>query len=140
MAYPHAARVELPILQELIATGGVEDVRFLYARLAGYFPQLGSEEVQSDDEDGHRKEWRRLVQRAGRTLEDRREVERLRGHWTITTLGRRRVADEELRFSPAEAPAAEEPLTHGGVQAMLLEIGRVCGYHTQAEFEYYDAV
>ena len=33
MAYPGVARIELPILQELVATGGVEDVRFLYNRL-----------------------------------------------------------------------------------------------------------
>ncbi len=33
MAYPSIARVESPILHELVATGGAEDVRYLYARL-----------------------------------------------------------------------------------------------------------
>jgi len=40
MAYPSAERVELPLLQELAATGGSEHVRFLYDRLVAYFPQL----------------------------------------------------------------------------------------------------
>ena len=29
MAYPGVARIELPILQELVATGGDDDVRFI---------------------------------------------------------------------------------------------------------------
>lgn len=144
MAYPGVARIELPILQELIATGGVEDVRFLYTRLAGYFPQLVEAETRSLA-NSHRAEWRRLVQRAGRELSDKRQIERRRGHWTITTTGRKRAADEALDFSLAdsalrESNARTDGLTHGEVQAMLLDIGRVLGYHAQSEFEYYDVV
>ena len=84
MAYPGVARIELPILQELVATGGVEDVRFLYNRLAGYFPQLDETEVRALT-NGHLTQWRRLVQRAGRALADKREIERRQGRWTITT-------------------------------------------------------
>ena len=40
MAYPSTERIESPILHELVATGGAEDVRYLYARLVAYFPQL----------------------------------------------------------------------------------------------------
>src|SRR2546423_5843848 len=98
MAYPGVARVELPILQELIATGGVEDVRFLYERLAGYFPQLESGEVHSNG-NGHREQWRRLVQRTGRVLNQKREIERVRGRWKITPTGRKRAADEDLTVS-----------------------------------------
>ncbi len=144
MAYPGAARIELPILQELIATGGLEDVRFLYARLAGYFPQLTAEEARALT-NGHRAEWRRLVQRAGRLLADKRQIERRRGHWSITPAGRKRAAEEALDFSLTESPATDtsarhEALTHGDVQRMLLDIGRVLGYHAVSEFEYYDVV
>lgn len=142
MAYPGVARIELPILQELVATGGVEDVRFLYARLVAYFPQLDEGEAQSLD-NGQRKQWRRLVQRAGLQLSEQRQLERRHGHWAITPAGRKRVAEEALDFSLTDsaAQAADNaPLTHADVQQMLLDIGRVLGFHAQREFEYYDVV
>jgi hypothetical protein len=141
MAYPGVARIELPILQELVATGGVEEVRFLYNRLAGYFPQLDETEVNALT-NGHLTQWRRLVQRAGRALEDGRQIERRRGRWTITAAGRKRVSDEGQRFSLTDTHETVRPeaLTHGDVQQMLLDIGRVLGYHAQSEFEYYDVV
>jgi hypothetical protein len=143
MAYPGVARIELPILQELVATGGVEDVRFLYNRLVAYFPQLDEREVHSI-RNGHRSRWRRLVQRAGRALSDKRQIERDRGHWTITAAGRKRAAEEGTSFSLAEAstdaPARPLMLSHADVQQMLLDIGRVLGYHAEREFEYYDVV
>ena len=37
---PDAARVELPLLQELLALGGSEDRRRIEARLCRHFPQL----------------------------------------------------------------------------------------------------
>ncbi|HEX8137699.1 MAG TPA: winged helix-turn-helix domain-containing protein [Pyrinomonadaceae bacterium] len=143
MAYPGVARIELPILQELVATGGAEDVRFLYDRLVGYFPQLASEDVRALT-NGHREQWRRLVQRAGRTLSEKGQLERRRGHWAITAAGRRRAAEEAPQFSLSEtdaqatAPATE--LSHIDAQQMLLDVGRVLGYYAELEFEYYDVV
>jgi hypothetical protein len=141
MAYPGVARIELPILQELAAMGGVEDVRFLYHRLAGYFPQLGEMEVRALT-NGYHAQWRRLVQRAGRGLTDKREIERRQGRWTITAAGRKRVSDEGQSYTLSETPETvrPEPLTHGDIQRMLLDIGRVLGYHAQSEFDYYDVV
>ncbi|MDT4954686.1 MAG: hypothetical protein QOJ02_2824 [Acidobacteriota bacterium] len=141
MAYPGVARIELPILQELVATGGDEDVRFLYNRLAGYFPQLDDTEVRALT-NGHLTQWRRLVQRAGRVLADKRQIERRRGRWTITATGRKRATDEGQSFSLMDSLEAVRPreLTHGDIQQMLLDIGRVLGYHAQTEFEYYDVV
>jgi hypothetical protein len=141
MAYPGVARIELPILQELAAMGGVEDVRFLYNRLAGYFPQLNETDVRALA-NGHQAQWRRLVQRAGRALADQRQIERRQGRWTITAAGRKRVSDEGQTFSLTEAHESVRPeqLTHGDVQQMLLDIGRVLGYHAQTEFDYYDVV
>ena len=141
MAYPSAARIELPILEELIATGGREDVRYLYERLVDYFPQLEEQEVRAI-RNGHRSQWRRLVQRAGRALDDRREIERCQGLWSITSTGRKRAADEGQPFSFTEATEANRPapLSHTDIQRMLLDIGRVLGYHAESEFEYYDVV
>ena len=147
MAYPGVARIELPILQELVATGGVEDVRFLYNRLAGYFPQLDEAEVHATS-NGHRSQWRRLVQRAGRVLSDKRQIQRQRGHWIITAGGRKRAEEEGTTFSMTDASEGlstsattrAQALTHTDVQQMLLDIGRVLGYHAESEFEYYDVV
>ncbi len=141
MTYPSATRIELPILEELIATGGREDVRFLYERLVAYFPQLEDAEIRAI-ENGHRSQWRRLVQRAGRALDDQRQIERRRGFWTITGAGRQRATDEGQSFSPTEAleTARPAPLSHSDIQQMLLDIARVLGYDAQSEFEYYDVV
>lgn len=141
MAYPGVARIELPILQELAATGGVEDVRFLYKRLAGYFPQLNETDVRALA-NGHHAQWRRLVQRAGRVLADQRQIERRQGRWTITAAGRKRVSDEGQSFTLSDTQETVRPdqLTHGDIQQMLLDIGRVLGYHAQSEFDYYDVV
>jgi hypothetical protein len=143
MPYPSVERIELPLLQELAATGGAEHVRFLYDRLVAYFPQLSSEEVLATS-NGHRRQWRRLVQSAARGLDERREIERDRGRWRLTERGRRRVAEEEIQFTfdapqPVEAAAAEG-LSHVEVQLMLVEVARVLGYHAEAEFDYYDVV
>jgi hypothetical protein len=141
MPYPSVERIELPLLQELAATGGAEHVRFLYDRLVAYFPQLGPGEVLAVS-NGHRRQWRRLVQAAARGLDERREIERDRGRWRLTERGRKRVAEEEIQFTFEAPPAAEaaEGLSHVEVQMMLVEIARVLGYHAEAEFDYYDVV
>ncbi len=57
----------MPILQELVAIGGAEDIRFLYSRLANYFPQITDKEtalIGSNTLEA----WRKFVQRAGREL------------------------------------------------------------------------
>ena len=84
MSYPSVERIELPVLQELVATGGVEDVRFLYDRLVAYFPQLGEEEVRALS-NGHRNNGGTLQPPVvSPTARDRTR----RGRWTITESGR----------------------------------------------------
>lgn len=143
MSYPSSSRLELPILQELVATGGAERVRFLYERLAGYFPQLTLVEDGAVGSFADRR-WRRLVQRAGEALVERGEIERWRGRWTITAAGRRRVNEEAARFEFDNALDAssspKRPLTHAEAQRMLMEIGVILGYHAEAEHEGYDVV
>src|SRR5918911_2391614 len=120
MALPGIARLELPILQELAATGGSDDVRFLYRRLVAYFPQFGEDERHALT-NGELRAWRRHVQRAGRALDEKRQIERdRRGRWAITVAGRRRVTDEEPSFSITEqadsATANASAFTHVDVQ------------------------
>jgi putative lipoic acid-binding regulatory protein len=137
LATPNAARIELPILQELVAIGGEEDVRFLYDRLTAYFPQL-SDYARNGDERPEVK-WRRSVQRAGRLLSEKREIERHRGQWRITERGRRR-ANEEGQIFKLETETRRANDSHADIQQMLLDIGRVLGYHAEREFDYYDVV
>jgi hypothetical protein len=143
MAYPSVERIELPLLQELTATGGAEHVRFLYDRLVGYFPQLRSDEALAAA-NGHLRQWRRLVQRAGRSLDERREIERVRGRWVITDRGRRRVSEEEILFTLPDADTqttdATRELSHEDAQHMLVEVARAFGRFAQTEFDYYDVV
>lgn len=141
MSYPEVARLELPILQELVATGGADDVRFLYARLVGYFPQL-TEEERAGFANGEAKTWRRLVQRAGRELDAKRQITRARGVWSVTPHGRKRADEEEFAVSESSSDAyiPAQELTHAEMQQMLIEIGRALGFHAEAEFDYYDVV
>jgi hypothetical protein len=143
MTLPGVARLELPILQELVATGGADDVRFLYERLVAYFPHTNGNLPPSLARED--RQWRRHVQSAGRLLDEKRQIERRRGLWSITNNGRKRVDEEAPSFdyTPDEtqtAPAAASEFSHVEVQRMLLDIGRTLGFHAEMEFEYYDVV
>lgn len=137
MAFPKTASLETPILQELVAVGGAEDVRFLYERLVAYFPQLGEDEVQAI-RNGAAPPWRKLVQRAGRELDENGFVRRERGFWTLTDKGRREAETESKGFFIAKTEETE--LNHGEIQRLLFEIGEFLGFSAQTEFEYYDVV
>ncbi|HYG09752.1 MAG TPA: hypothetical protein VD835_07245 [Pyrinomonadaceae bacterium] len=144
MTYPGVARLELPILQELVATGGVDDVRYLYKRLVAYFPQIDGATHEQAESNVELRQWKRHVQRAGRELADKRQIDRRRGLWTITPQGRKRIEEEAPSFSftveavPPQTGASA--LSHTDVQQMLIDIGRALGHHAESEFEYYDVV
>ncbi len=87
MSLPKSSAIEIPILQELAATSGTDDIRFLYARLVAYFPQLTDTEIQ-EIKNGASKNWRKAVQKSGRILEDKNLLSRMRGIWTITEKGK----------------------------------------------------
>ena len=139
MNFPLSNRLELPILQELAATGGAEDVRFLYARLVGYFPQLDAAELSN----GKFEKWRLHVQRAGRELDEQGLIKRERGWWRLTNGGQSRLNSENtdfaVEFNNGENPVAPET-SHVEIQNMLCEIAQVLGFAAQKEFEYYDVV
>jgi hypothetical protein len=141
MALPELSRLELPILQELKATGGSDQLRYLYDRLARYFPHLTAQDLGARAENG-RNRWRRAVQRAGRELEALGELRRERSQWTLTARGLRRVEAEamQIEFARPQAEKSAKAVSHKQAQAMLVEIGRMLGKHAEAEFERYDVV
>lgn len=140
MAFPESTRVELPILLELDATGGSDQLRYLYNRLVRYFPQLTPDDLSRRAQSG-RSGWHRVVQRAGRQLAEKGELKREGARWMITTRGRQRIDDEAMR--PTATAITAEPtraVSHSEAQQMLVEIGRILGRHAEAEFDYYDVV
>lgn len=140
MPFPEAARIELPILQELDATGGSDQLRYIYDRLVRYFPQITQDDLDYSSPRG-RNAWHRAVQRAGRLLIEKGEMRRDGLRWTITAKGRRRIEAEDLKPTPAEVKGeAPRAVSHKEAQEMLVEIGRMLGRHAEAEFEYYDVV
>ncbi len=141
MSFPEAARVELPILQELEATGGSDQLRYLYDRLVRYFPQLDAIDLEERTTTG-RSRWHLLVQRAGRQLADKGELKRDNTRWQMTDRGRRRVTAENLQVAVedhTDQHTARE-VSHVEAQQMLVEIGQMLGRFAEAEFEHYDVV
>jgi hypothetical protein len=139
MSFPKSSRVEVPILQELLATEGEERVRLLYRRLAPYFPQLTREDLTAKTKSG-KSRWESLVQRAGRALVEKGELLRAKGRWQITDLGRRRAEAEVMVISPPPVAPKKGPLSHDEIKKMLVEIGRALGKHAEEEFLRYDVV
>ncbi|MBX7173201.1 MAG: winged helix-turn-helix domain-containing protein [Pyrinomonadaceae bacterium] len=132
MSLPLSNSIENPILQELNAVGGSDDVRFLYEKLIAYFPQITSTDLQKVQK------WRKTVQLAGKSLDDVGLITRERGFWKITEKGKRQIESESHEFDFTKAEIEE--LTHTKIQAMLVEIGKSLNYYAQIEFEYYDVV
>lgn len=137
MSLPISTSIEMPILQELIATGGADDVRFLYQRLIAYFPQLSELEI-AEIKNETNKGWRKAVQRAGKILAENGYLKRARGYWTITGKGQEAVESETLDFTLTKP----EPnvISHFNIQENLIEVGTFLGYYAEMEFEYYDVV
>lgn len=137
MSLPKTSSFEIPILQELVATGGSDNLRFLYDRLLGYFPQLTAEEIASV-KNNKNKNWRAAVQKSGRALEENNFIRRKRGLWTITEKGKAQVKADSTGFIvPENLPVS---LSHTDVQRMLAEIGNYLGFCAALEFEFYDVV
>ena len=139
MPFPEAERVELPILQELEATGGSDHLRYLYERLVRYFPQLTNDDLKQTTQAG-RSRWRSAVQRAGRQLIDKGELRRDGALWALTSKGRRRIEAEAMSLDAPPARQSAREVSHKEAQLMLVEIGRMLGRYAEAEFEYYDVV
>jgi hypothetical protein len=132
MPFPTIQSLQTPILQELNAVGGSEDVRFLYHRLTAYFPQLNENDLVKIQK------WRKLVQKAGKELDEIGCLTRTQGVWKITEKGFRRIETETIEFTPINQ--ANRELNHREIQLMLVEIGQSLNYFAEIEFEFYDVV
>ncbi len=140
MRYPERSRIESALLQELKAVGE-DKPRFLYQRLARYFPQLETQDLSLRTRSG-RSRWRVSVQRAKRALMERGEVASAEGRWTITDKGRERAESEDMPIQlvlPISG-AREQTFTHDEIKRMLVEIGRLLGNHAEEEYQRYDVV
>lgn len=137
MSFPTSSLIEMPILQELSATGGIDDVRYLYERLIDYFPQINESET-AEIKNGTNKNWRKSVQKAGKSLDEKKFLKRVNGLWTITNKGQEAAQIETLGFTLIKSDS--EQLSHVGIQKFLIEIGNSLGFFTEMEFEYYDVV
>ena len=137
MSLPVSSLIEMPILQELSATGGSDDVRYLYERLIDYFPQINEFET-AEIKNGTNKNWRKSVQKAGKSLDEKKLLKRINGFWTITVRGLEAAEAESLGFTLIKSDLEE--LSHVGIQKFLIEIGDSLGFFTEMEFEYYDVV
>jgi hypothetical protein len=137
VSFPTFSSIEIPILQELAAVGGSDDLRFLYQRLIAYFPQLSQKEI-SEIKTGINKNWRSAVQRAGKSLDEQNLITRQRGIWTITKIGEDLAADHSSGFTLTKTEC--ENIPHIKVQLMLVSIGKNLCYDAEEEFEYYDVV
>lgn len=141
MPFPESSRLELPILQELKATGGRDQPRYLYDRLPMYFPQLTPQELAEKTSAG-RSRWHRVVQIAAKHLLEQGELRRAGTAWELTNKGARRVEAEDLPITIVKAAPEpyERTLTHKEAQRMLVEIGVLLGRFAEAEYEHYDVV
>ncbi len=137
MPLPNSPLIEIPILQELVAVGGTDDVKFIYERLIRYFPSLSDAEIYQI-QNGENSKWKIAVQKAGKSLNEQKLISRNRGTWQITKTGSEKVSAENSDFHILRKDFVE--LDHRTIQQTLLEIGEILGFYVQSEFEFYDVV
>lgn len=137
MTLPNTSAIEIPILQELSAVGGSDNLRFIYERLIPYFPQITAEE-SAEIKRGINKYWRNAVQKAGKTLDEKKLLERHRGIWTITQKGSELVESESSGFTLTKSE--NKILSHIEIQERLVKIGEELNFYAETEFEYYDVI
>ncbi len=139
MPLPLSTNIETPILQELSAVGGTDNVRFLYERLISYFPSLSDAEIAAI-KSGEQKFWKKAVQKAGKMLDENNLIRRERGIWSLTEKGKKSVEQETEGIIFSKAGVEIESLSHRQAQEILLEIGEILGFYGEMEFQYYDVV
>lgn len=139
MPLPLSSNIEIPILQELSAVGGKDDVRFLYERLIPYFPSLSDADIFSIKAGEHRF-WKKAVQKAGKALDENNLIRRERGIWILTDKGKQSVERESVGIIHRTSEISNEPLSHKQTQEMIVNIGKILGFHAETECQFYDVV
>ena len=119
-------------------------MRFLYDRLAGYFPQLDETDVSGAHATATMRSGAGSCSAPGACSQNKRQIERGTDAGRSRRRAQARRATKGQQFSLAEdardSAQRRQQLSHGDMQQMLLDIGRVLGYHAESEFEYYDVV
>jgi hypothetical protein len=139
MPLPLSTNIENPILQELFAVGGTDDVRFLYERLISYFPSLSDAEI-SAIKAGEHKFWKKVVQRAGKTLDEDRLIQRDRGIWSLTEKGKKAVEEEKEGIIFTNFNVDSGSLSLRQIQEILVSVGEILGFYAETEFQFYEVV
>ncbi len=139
MTLPLASNIEIPVLHELYAVGGKEDVRYLYIRLISYFPSLSDAEINVI-KSGKLKNWKTAVQKAGKYLAEQNLILRNYGVWQLTEKGKKTIETETDGILFSNSNNENAILTHKAIQTMLVSIGEYLGYFAETEFQFYDVV
>lgn len=139
MTLPLFVNIKIPVLHELFAVGGKDDVRFLYNRLIPYFPSLSDAEI-SLIRNGDLLHWKKSVQKAGKSLAVEKLIDRNKGIWKLTLTGKKAIEAETEGFILSKSIVENESLSHKNVQTMLVTIGEGLGFFAETEFQFYDVV
>jgi len=105
MAIPSEKDIELPLLQEIQATGGEARPSDLYDRVARHFPQLSQADREARYQRTGQRIWQNRVQFARNDLVKKGEVDAsIRGTWKITEKGRARLGVVSPPSLPSPPP------------------------------------
>jgi len=138
MPVPLSSNIESPILHELYAVGGTDDLKFLYERLVQYFPSLSDADMFAI-KNGNHQLWKKAVQKAGKNLDEIQLISRNRGIWSLTEKGTQKVKEENEGIILQNFVEINS-FTHTDIQQILVEIGEILGFYAETEFQYYDVI
>jgi 5-methylcytosine-specific restriction protein A len=106
MTLPSRTKIEIPLLTELIISGGRATPAEIYNRLSIVF-QLTEDDKKQMTHDNQESVWNNRVRQARRTLVEKGQIDpTTRGVWAITQAGRARIETVSSSYSP------EIPETH----------------------------
>jgi restriction endonuclease Mrr len=94
MAFPKQSEVEIPLLQVLLENGGSAKPKEVYPKVTAFFPELTADEQEQRLESSpSTRKWWNLIQWVRQDLVEIGEIDgTTRGVWTITDVGRARLA------------------------------------------------
>lgn len=94
MPFPKQGDIEVPLLKALAESGGSAKPRDIYPKVAAYFPELTSEDLEQRlESSASTRKWWNLVQWVRQRLVESRQIDgSTRGVWTLTEAGRARLA------------------------------------------------
>lgn len=94
MTFPKQSEVEIPLLQVLLQNGGSGKPKEIYPKVTTFFPELTADEQEERLESSpSTRKWWNLIQWVRQHLVETGEIDgATRGIWSITDVGRARLA------------------------------------------------